>query len=56
MRALNALTARWADAARDAGRGTVFAAAVVWPLLGLLGLLAEGADAAVRGELAMKHS
>ncbi|MDI3403576.1 serpin family protein [Streptomyces cavernicola] len=63
VRALNALTARWARAARtenadadaDAngngnsnGGGTVFAAAGVWPLLGLL---SEGADPAVRGEL-----
>ncbi|MFM9372020.1 serpin family protein [Streptomyces sp. Da 82-17] len=47
VRALNALTARWAHAA-PAQEGTVFAAAGVWPLLGLL---AEGADAAVRGEL-----
>ncbi|NBE53897.1 proteinase inhibitor I4 serpin [Streptomyces sp. YC537] len=46
-RAVNALTARWARTVPGAD-GTVFATPGVWPLLGLL---AEGADAAVRGEL-----
>ena len=46
VRAVNALTARWAGAACG---GTVFSAAAVWPLLALL---ADGAEGAARAELA----
>ncbi|MDV7217387.1 serpin family protein [Streptomyces prunicolor] len=46
VRAVNALTARWAGAV---GGGTVFSAAGVWPLLALL---ADGAGGAARAELA----
>ncbi|MFE9598975.1 serpin family protein [Streptomyces hokutonensis] len=46
VRAVNALTARWAGAACG---GTVFSAAGVWPLLALL---ADGAEGAARAELA----
>ena len=46
VRAVNALTARWAGAADG---GTVFSAAGVWPLLALL---ADGAGGAARAELA----
>ncbi|MCX5248692.1 proteinase inhibitor I4 serpin [Streptomyces sp. NBC_00201] len=45
VRAVNALTARWAAAA---DRGTVFSAAGVWPLLAFL---ADGAGGAARAEL-----
>ncbi|MFI8229391.1 serpin family protein [Streptomyces sp. NPDC085900] len=45
IRAVNDLTARWAAVAPG---GTVFSAAGVWPLLGLL---ADGAGGAVRAEL-----
>ncbi|MFJ1864617.1 serpin family protein [Streptomyces sp. NPDC088097] len=47
VRAVNALTSRWAGALPDGG--TVFTAAGVWPLLGLL---AGGAAGAARAELA----
>ncbi|MFJ7779470.1 serpin family protein [Streptomyces yangpuensis] len=46
VRAVNELTARWADASED---GTVFSAAGVWPLLAHL---ADGAEGAARAELA----
>ncbi|MDN3026514.1 serpin family protein [Streptomyces sp. S.PB5] len=46
IRAVNGLTARWADAS---GGGTVFSAAGVWPLLAFL---ADGAGGAARDELA----
>lgn len=46
VRAVNALTARWAGAAEG---GTVFSAAGVWPLLAHL---ADGAEGAARAELA----
>ncbi|MBD0843350.1 serpin family protein [Streptomyces sp. TRM68416] len=46
VRAVNALTARWAGTAES---GTVFSAAGVWPLLAFL---ADGADGAARAELA----
>ncbi|MGW7818248.1 serpin family protein [Streptomyces puniciscabiei] len=45
VRAVNGLTARWAETARD---GTVFAAAGVWPLLAFL---ADGAAGPARAEL-----
>ncbi|MDH6137523.1 hypothetical protein P3T37_006956 [Kitasatospora sp. MAA4] len=47
VRAVNALTARWAAALP--GDGTAFTGAGVWPLLALL---ADGAGGAARGELA----
>ncbi|MYU17464.1 hypothetical protein GTZ78_43955, partial [Streptomyces sp. SID8361] len=47
VRAVNAMTARWARAAVT-DEGTVLAAAGVWPLLALL---AGGADGPVRQEL-----
>ncbi|MFJ6772112.1 serpin family protein [Kitasatospora sp. NPDC091257] len=47
VRAVNALTARWAAALPEGG--TAFTTAGVWPLLALL---ADGATAAVRTELA----
>ncbi|MER6926241.1 proteinase inhibitor I4 serpin, partial [Streptomyces spiralis] len=40
VRAVNGLTARWADSAGDSDRGTVFSAAGVWPPLAFL---ADGA-------------
>ncbi|MFI0240597.1 serpin family protein [Streptomyces sp. NPDC016845] len=46
VRAVNDLTARWADVSEG---GTVFSAAGVWPLLAHL---ADGADGAARAELA----
>ncbi|GGL77438.1 hypothetical protein GCM10010129_21430 [Streptomyces fumigatiscleroticus] len=46
VRAVNALTARWADTVSD---GTVFSAAGVWPLLAFL---ADGAAGPAREELA----
>ncbi|MFD5877586.1 serpin family protein [Streptomyces yangpuensis] len=46
VRAVNALTARWADASEG---GTVFSAAGVWPLLAHL---ADGAEGVARAELA----
>ncbi|MFE6624351.1 serpin family protein [Streptomyces sp. NPDC057740] len=52
IRTVNALTSRWAGAVRasgDAGGGTVFSAAGVWPLLAFL---ADGAGGAARAELA----
>ncbi|MGW5639241.1 serpin family protein, partial [Streptomyces sp. NPDC003832] len=45
VRAVNALTARWAGASED---GTAFSAAGVWPLLAHL---ADGAGGAARSEL-----
>ncbi|MGJ5753595.1 serpin (serine protease inhibitor) [Streptomyces puniciscabiei] len=45
VRAVNGLTARWAETARD---GTVFSAAGVWPLLAFL---ADGAAGPARAEL-----
>ncbi|MFE5623443.1 serpin family protein [Streptomyces virginiae] len=45
VRAVNGLTARWADAAEG---GTVFSAVGVWPLLAHL---ADGAEGAARAEL-----
>ncbi|MFI5859860.1 serpin family protein [Streptomyces sp. NPDC051546] len=48
VRAVNALTSRWAGHA-EAGTGTVFTAAGVWPLLALL---ADGAGGPARTELA----
>ena len=48
IRAVNALTARWADTFTPA-QGTVFTAAGLWPLLALL---ADGADHPARRELA----
>ncbi|MCX4539178.1 serpin family protein [Streptomyces sp. NBC_01565] len=50
--AINGLTARWAEQAEQAeqtGRGTVFSAAGVWPLLAFL---ADGASGAARAQLA----
>ncbi|MFD5142149.1 serpin family protein [Streptomyces sp. NPDC058401] len=47
VRAVNALTSRWAGHAAD-GTGTVFTAAGVWPLLALL---ADGAAGPARSEL-----
>lgn len=47
VRAVNGLTARWAEAA-PADSGTVFSAATVWPLLAFL---ASGADGRARSEL-----
>ncbi|MFC8131153.1 serpin family protein [Streptomyces sp. NPDC057302] len=47
VRAVNALTARWAQTA-PTGSGTVFSAAGVWPLLAFL---AAGADGGARQEL-----
>ncbi|MFJ8635943.1 hypothetical protein [Streptomyces sp. NPDC093568] len=50
IRAVNALTTRWAEAWGAAGAGgTVFSAAGVWPLLAFL---ADGADGTARAELA----
>ncbi|MFE2283628.1 serpin family protein [Streptomyces sp. NPDC059443] len=49
VRAVNALTSRWAEHAATQGAGTVFTAAGVWPLLALL---ADGADGPARTELA----
>ncbi|MFD6983497.1 serpin family protein, partial [Streptomyces sp. NPDC059956] len=49
VRAVNALTSRWAGHAAADGTGTVFTAAGVWPLLALL---ADGADGPARTELA----
>ncbi|MEU5317193.1 serpin family protein [Streptomyces sp. NPDC021056] len=46
IRAVNDLTARWAEASEG---GTVFSAAGVWPLLAFL---ADGAGGTARGELA----
>ncbi|MFG2340467.1 serpin family protein [Streptomyces yangpuensis] len=46
VRAVNGLTARWADASEG---GTVFSAAGVWPLLAHL---ADGAEGVARAELA----
>ncbi|MFI0967553.1 serpin family protein [Streptomyces sp. NPDC021080] len=46
VRAVNGLTARWADASEG---GTVFSAAGVWPLLAHL---ADGAEGTARAELA----
>ncbi|MFJ1704036.1 serpin family protein [Kitasatospora sp. NPDC088346] len=48
VRAVNALTARWARSAATSG-GTVFSAAGLWPLLAAL---ADGAEGAARKELA----
>ncbi|MET9464557.1 serpin family protein [Streptomyces sp. NPDC006544] len=48
VRAVNALTTRWAGHAVAEGAGTVFTAAGVWPLLALL---ADGADGPARAEL-----
>ncbi|MBT2448776.1 proteinase inhibitor I4 serpin [Streptomyces sp. ISL-43] len=49
VRAVNALTTRWAGHAAKDGAGTVFTAAGVWPLLALL---ADGAGGPARTELA----
>ncbi|MEV6676876.1 serpin family protein [Streptomyces erythrochromogenes] len=49
VRAVNHLTTRWAAQAASGTEGTVFTAAGVWPLLGLL---ADGADGPARDELA----
>ena len=49
VRAVNALTARWARTALDGGAGGVFSAACVWPLLAFLGGAAHGP---ARAELA----
>ncbi|MFI5683824.1 serpin family protein [Streptomyces sp. NPDC051636] len=49
VRAVNALTARWAWAAEGGTGGTVFSAAGVWPLLAFL---ADGAAGPARAELA----
>ncbi|MGV9345455.1 serpin family protein [Streptomyces spiralis] len=49
VRAVNGLTARWADSAGHSDRGTVFSAAGVWPLLAFL---ADGAGGPARTELA----
>jgi serine protease inhibitor len=49
VRAVNALTGRWARAAVPGDEGTVFTGAGVWPLLALL---AGAADGPARGELA----
>ncbi|MCJ0869424.1 serpin family protein [Streptomyces sp. AP-93] len=49
VRAVNALTSRWAGQAAADGTGTVFTAAGLWPLLALL---ADGADGPARTELA----
>ncbi|WP_330299997.1 serpin family protein [Streptomyces sp. NBC_00503] len=48
VRAVNALTSRWAEHAVVPGAGTAFTAAGVWPLLALL---ADGADGPARTEL-----
>ncbi|MGW1776133.1 serpin family protein [Streptomyces sp. NPDC002104] len=48
VRALNALTSRWAGHAAADGTGTVFTAAGVWPLLALV---ADGACGPARAEL-----
>ncbi|MFE4632677.1 serpin family protein [Streptomyces sp. NPDC056773] len=48
VRAVNALTSRWAGHAAADGTGTVFTAAGVWPLLALL---ADGAAGPARTEL-----
>ncbi|MEU0841905.1 hypothetical protein ABZ370_20885 [Streptomyces sp. NPDC005962] len=48
VRAVNALTGRWARAAVTDDEGTVFTGAGVWPLLALL---AGAADGPARGEL-----
>ncbi|WP_416972071.1 serpin family protein [Streptomyces sp. 4F14] len=48
VRAVNGLTARWAEAV-DVSHGTAFSAAGVWPLLAFL---ADGAGGAAREELA----
>jgi serine protease inhibitor len=49
VRAVNGLTARWAGAVDAGGRGAVFSAAGVWPLLAFL---ADGASGPAREELA----
>lgn len=49
VRAVNALTTRWAGHAATEDAGTVFTAAGVWPLLALL---ADGAAGPARAELA----
>ncbi|MDX3246886.1 serpin family protein [Streptomyces sp. ME18-1-4] len=49
IRAVNGLTARWAGAVDAGGRGAVFSAAGVWPLLAFL---ADGASGPAREELA----
>ncbi|SDN74884.1 Serine protease inhibitor [Streptomyces sp. cf386] len=49
IRAVNGLTARWAQASETGGGGTVLSAAGVWPLLALL---ADGAGGPARTELA----
>ncbi|MGW5424806.1 serpin family protein [Streptomyces sp. NPDC003943] len=48
VRAVNRLTARWADALPSGGQDTVLSATGVWPLLAFL---ADGADGPARGEL-----
>ncbi|WP_327302645.1 serpin family protein [Streptomyces sp. NBC_01298] len=48
VRAVNALTSRWAGRAVTGGEGTVLTAAGVWPLLALL---ADGAAGPARSEL-----
>ncbi|MEU3464826.1 serpin family protein [Streptomyces sp. NPDC006733] len=42
VRAVNALTARWAGAAVTPGKGTAFSAVGVWPLLAFVGGAADG--------------
>lgn len=49
VRAVNGMTARWAQASAAASEDTVLSAAGVWPLLGFL---ADGAEGAARAELA----
>ncbi|WP_327317621.1 serpin family protein [Streptomyces sp. NBC_01235] len=50
IRAVNGLTARWAGVVDGDGRGSVFSAAGVWPLLAFL---ADGASGPAREELAV---